>query len=71
MNGRGRQEKHDKTEGDGGNCVREEMEETDLEGTTTINNALFLYRPLTCAVQQNVTLPNFIPALSLQSKMDL
>ena len=49
------------------------MEGTDLEATATINVALCLYRPLTCVVQQTVTPPNFIPALSLRStrKMDL
>ena len=41
MNGRGRREKDNESKGDGVNCVGEEMEGTDLEGTATINIALF------------------------------
>jgi len=41
-NGRGRREKDNENKGDGGNSVGEEMEGADLEGTATINIALFL-----------------------------
>jgi hypothetical protein len=47
------------------------MEGTDSEVTATINIALFCTAPITSIVQPTVTPPNFSPALSLQSKMDL
>jgi len=45
MNERGRREKDNESEGEGGNCVGEEIEGTVLEGSGTINIALLLYRP--------------------------
>jgi len=71
MNERGRREKDNESEEDGGNCVVEEIKGTVLEGSGAINITLLLYRPLTCIVQQTVPPANFSPDLPLQRKMDL
>jgi hypothetical protein len=47
--------------------VRKEKEGTEVEGTTTINIILSLYRPITCIVQKTVTPQNFSLSLLLQS----